>query len=271
MARETLYDVADEFGLLYDEVPAYAARTDVAFYQSLAAEAGAGAAVLDVGCGTGRLLLPLARAGHAVVGVDASAAMLERCRAKLAAEPAEVRARVSLHQADARDFTVAVPEGAAGFALAIAPFRILQHLVTPAEQLRCVGAVARHLAPGGRFAFDVFNPNVPVMTRDRSAESEDTPERALPDGRTMRRTVRVARVHWVEQVSDIELYYYLRAADGAERRVVQAFPMRWFWATELEHLLARAGLRVRAAYGNFDRSPLGDESPEIVVVAEHER
>jgi hypothetical protein len=86
------------------------------------------------------------------------------------------------------------------------------------------------------------------------------------DGRYLRRTVRVVKVRWVEQTSDVELIYYVRTGSSVER-VVQAFPMRWYTPSELEHLLARAGFRVEGTYGDFARGSLTDESPEIVVVA----
>jgi SAM-dependent methyltransferase len=266
------YDTVPDFGALYDQVPAYSARRDIEFYVAEAERhAPSAGAVLDLGCGTGRLLLPLARAGHRLVGVDRSPAMLARCREKLAHEPSDVRSRATLHEADVRDFDVRRPTvGQAGgdvaFTLAIAPFRILQHLVTIDDQLRCLASIRRHLAPGGRLAFDVFNPNFALITTDRSAEAEDTPERPLGDGRFFRRTARVLRVRWTEQVSEIELIYYLRMGDQVTR-VVQAFEMRWYAAVELEHLLARAGFAVDAVYGDFERGPLRDGAPEIVVVA----
>jgi len=272
MSSEAIYDVTPDFGLLYDEVPAYVTRQDVDFYVAEAERrVGSDGAVLDLGCGTGRLLLPLVRAGHAVAGVDRSPAMLARCRARLARESPDIRARAALHEGDVRDFAVPRPGHARaadkeGFGLAIAPFRILQHLITADDQLRCLAAVRRHLAPGGCFAFDVFNPNFTLMATDRSAEAEDTPERPLADGRYFRRTARVLRVRSVQQVSDIELIYYVRTGDQVER-VVQAFEMRWYTAAELEHLLARAGFMVDAIYGDFNRGPLRDGSPEILVVA----
>jgi D-serine deaminase-like pyridoxal phosphate-dependent protein len=150
--------------------------------------------------------------------------------------------------------------------LAIAPFRILQHLVTVADQLRCLGAIRKHLAPGGCFAFDVFNPHFAKMAADRSAEAEDTAERPLADGRFFRRTVRVPRIRWVDQVSEVELIYHVRA--GAQvTRVVQAFEMRWYTAVELEHLLGRAGFVVESVYGDYEGSPLRDDSSEIVMLA----
>jgi SAM-dependent methyltransferase len=265
---DSSYETVPDFGVLYDAVPAYAGRGDIPFYLQEAASAGspgAPATVLELGCGTGRVLLTLARAGYTVTGIDRSPSMLARCEAKLAAEPRAVRDRVALHQADARQFTVAAPTGD-GFRLAVAPFRILQHLTTTSDQLRCLAAVRRHLMPGGRFVFDVFNPHYSLMTRDRSAEVEDMPEAPLADGRYLRRTVRTTRVRWVEQVSEIELIYYVRTGSAVER-VVHAFPMRWYTPSELEHLLGRAGFRVERVYGTFDRGPLTDESPEIVVVA----
>lgn len=96
----TSYEAIPDFGTLYDSVPLYAARTDVQFYVAEAAQVEG--AVLEIGCGTGRVLLPIARAGHTVVGVDASAQMLARCRTKLADEPEGVRSRTGLHKADAR-------------------------------------------------------------------------------------------------------------------------------------------------------------------------
>jgi SAM-dependent methyltransferase len=257
------YDTSADFGTLYDAVPAYSARGDVAFYLEEAARVGASSAVLEVGCGTGRLTLPLARAGHEVTGIDQSPAMLARARTKLADAPRDVRARVTLLELDAR--RMELPAGAT-FDVAIVPFRVMQHLLAIEDQLDVLTRVRERLRPGGRLVFDVFNPSYPLMTRDRSAEVEDTPELALADGRMLRRTVRVLAVHWVEQVSDLELIYYLRSGDRTER-IVQEFRMRFFTPSELQHLVARAGFRLEAMYGGFDRRALDDDAPEIVVVA----
>jgi SAM-dependent methyltransferase len=99
------YEAIPDFGTLYDGVPVYAARADVQFYVEEAAQVEG--AVLEIGCGTGRVLLPLARAGHAVVGLNASEQVLARCRAKLGDEPEVVRNRIALHRADARTFHLA--------------------------------------------------------------------------------------------------------------------------------------------------------------------
>jgi SAM-dependent methyltransferase len=257
------YDAIADFGILYDAIPAYAKRPDVGFYVGEAERAGRQSTVVELGCGTGRITIPVARAGHRVIGVDSASSMLARARARLASEPEDVRRRVTLLEADARSLELAESRRAD---LVIAPFRVVQHFPAVEEQLRCLRAARRCLVPGGKLAFDVFNPSYAAMLRDRSGEAEDTPEQPLPDGRFVRRTVRVVAVHWHAQVSEVELIYYIREGE-ATQRVVQAVDMRWYTAIELEHLLARAGFRVEALFGTFDRQPLRDDSPEIVVVA----
>jgi SAM-dependent methyltransferase len=257
------YDGIPGYGVLYDGVPGYLERPDVAFYVREAERSGG--PVLELGCGTGRILVPIARAGCTVTGLDGSREMLARCEARLREEPAEVRGRVTLHHGDARGFDLG-----ASFALVTAPFRLMQHLVSIGDQLRLLESVARHLAPGGRFVFDVFNPSFAALVAADGVEHDDTPEHPLPDGRTLRRTVRIPRVRWVDQVSETELIYYLASAPGApEERHVHAFDMRWYLRAELEHLLARGGFRITAIHGDFAGAPLVDGSPEMVVFAEH--
>jgi SAM-dependent methyltransferase len=253
-----IYDDIPDFGLLYDSVPLYVERGDVDFY--VAEAKAAGGPVLEVGCGTGRVLLPTARAGCAITGIDGSEQMLARGRAKLEREAPAVRARVQLARHDMRDFDLGKT-----FALITAPFRVVQHLTTVDDQLRFLASAARHLAPRGRLIFDVFNPRFDYLVNADGVEREDTPLQKLSDGRTFRRAYRVARVRWVDQVSESELIYYVEG-----KRYVQAFELRWYLANELRHLIARAGggLRVAAMYGDFARGPVVDGCPELVVVAE---
>jgi SAM-dependent methyltransferase len=246
---------------LYDFVPVYASRADVGLYVDEARASGAN--VLEVGCGTGRILIPTARAGVTIEGLDQSAHMLAQCAAKLEREPAEVSGRVRLHEADARDFNLGKT-----FALVTAPFRVIQHQITIDDQLRFLGSVKRHLRPGGRFVFDVFNPSFAALVAADGVEREDVPDTQLPDGRSFRRTGRVKRVRFVDQVSEVELVYYVKNAPDAEpTRAVQAFDMRWYLRDELVHLLARAAFAIDAVYGDLDRSALTDESKEMIVVA----
>jgi hypothetical protein len=150
------------------------------------------------------------------------------------------------------------------FALIFSAFRAFQHLITVEDQLRCLARVRAHLAPDGCFAFDVFNPRPDRSAQDDEPESEDL--RFALDGDQV---VRMARVRRDRASQTLHVAFrYERRRDGrvlgSERT---AFDMRWFHRYELEHLLARAGFRQVEIFGDFDRSPVGRDSPAFVVVA----
>ena len=257
-----LYGEGSPLVELYDEHPGYASRADVPFY--VAQARATRGALLELGCGTGRVFVPSLRASERGVGLDQSAAMLARCEARLAGESPEVRARARLVQGSATSFALEEK-----FSLVTAPFRVFQHLVSVEEQLACLECVRRHLLPRGRLVLDVFNPDPRRLAEGAdAAEVEDVPERALPDGRRFRRTVRTVRAQPARQVNEVEVAAHVTHPDGRAERLVERFPMRYYFRYELEHLLARAGFGLVALYGDFERSPLGDASPELVVVAE---
>ena len=154
------------------------------------------------------------------------------------------------------------------FALAIVPFRPLQHLLTVDEQLGFLHCVWEHLEPGGKLAFDVFHADPEKIAGPVSLdEIEDTPELPLGGGRSVRRTFRILAKRRSELYNDAQIIYYVREAAGETRRIVQTFPMRYFYRYELEHLLARAGFEITELYGDFDRSAFQDDSPEIIIAA----
>jgi len=255
----TEYGFTAEF---YDHVVPYRERQDVAFFVELAREAGG--PVLEVGCGTGRVLIPTARAGFEIVGLDLSPSMLAVCRESLAQEPAEVQARVELVEGDMRDFDLGRQ-----FHLATIPFRPFQHLTTVEDQIACLKTIHRHLKPGGRLALDLFNPSLPYLADDaRLEEFGDEPEITMPDGRRVIRRARIAGRDYFNQVQDSELIYYVTHPDGRQERLVHAFAMRYLFRFEAEHLLARCGFEIEALYADYNRSPYGTTYPgDLIFVA----
>lgn len=255
---------AEEYAAIaeyYDATPLYANRADIGFYLACAAQASG--KVLELGCGTGRILIPTAAAGHTIVGLDLSPDMLSRCREKLRAQPAEVQARVRLLEGSMTSFDLREQ-----FALVTMPFRVFQHLLTVEDQLACLGRVRRHLVAGGRLVFDIFQPNLamlhdPAFTQER----EEFPEVELPDGRRFRRASRVAAFRRAEQINEVEIITYVRHPDGRQERRVSAFPIRYYFRFEVEHLLAGSGFHLGALYGDFDLAPLREDSPEMIFVA----
>ena len=255
------YDAHLEIGELYDHIPLYRDRKDVAFYVDLCRAAQG--EVLELGCGTGRILIPAAEAGCTITGLDQSGFMLDRCRAKLLEHPPEVQKRVMLVEADMTNFSLGRT-----FALATVPFRPLQHLLSIEEQLSFLACVRRHLTPGGTLALDVFHPDLKRLASPASDdEFEDTPEHTLADGRRLRRTYRLTAKHIAAQTNDAELIYYIQGTDGNTTRIVHAFPLRYYFRFELEHLLVRAGFQVQRLFGTFDKSLFTDSSPEMIVIA----
>jgi SAM-dependent methyltransferase len=256
------YDHAAFIPEFYDHIVPYATRADVRFYVEAARECGG--PVLELGCGTGRILVPTARAGVEIAGLDASEGMLDACRRRLRAEPPEVQGRVSLHRGDLRDFDLA-----RAFRLVTIPFRPFQHLITVAEQLACLGAIRRHLATDGRLVFDVFNPSIHNLAKPADgAETDEEPSFTLADGRTVIRRHRILERDLVRQVNTGELVYYVTHPDDRQERLVHPFRMRCIFRFEAEHLLARAGFVLEHVYSDFDRSPYGSRYPgDLILVA----
>jgi hypothetical protein len=98
-------------------------------------------------------------------------------------------------------------------------------------------------------------------------EMEDFGEITLSDGTRLSRNTRIAAFHRAEQYNDVELIYYISHPDGRKERLVQAFPFRYFFRYEVEHLLALRGFEVVDLFGNYDRTPLCNDSPEMIFVA----
>jgi hypothetical protein len=155
------------------------------------------------------------------------------------------------------------------YALVTIPFRPFQHLITVEEQKACLHCIYRHLMLGGILVFDVFHPRLQALYDPKYLEEiEDSPEVRLPDGRRLRRTGRQSGFHRDQQYNDIELIYYLTYPDGRTERLVQSFPMRYFFRYEVEHLLELCGFRVVDFFGDFDKSQFTSDSPEMIFVAE---
>lgn len=243
-----IYDLDPE---LYDlQYAAY--RDDVPFYLRLAAELGG--PILELGAGTGRLTEALAGAGHEVVGVDAAAAMLERARARLARYSAS--GLVTLAHADMRELTLDRQ-----FPLVIAPFNALMHAYTVRDQDQTLAGVRRHLAPGGTFAFDVYQPHLgptEVVRREPEFAGLAGPGSEL-----------FLVQHHDPEAQLVESLYFLDEVDldGSLKRRSARLLQRYFTRFELERALTQAGLGNLRVFGGFEKQRLSAASPMIVGVA----
>ena len=229
---------------LYDRIAAFydpwsrSVTEDVGFYVDEALASGG--PVVELAVGTGRIAVPIARAGVDVIGVDSSPAML--AVAQSAADEAGVSSHVDLRLGDLREppVTERVP-------LVICPFRSLLHMETEEEKLRALRAAHALLEPDGRFVFDVFSPS-----------REDIDE---TDGRWLEREPGIfERADWDEGSRTLTLSV---RSDGS----VTSFGLHWLSAAEWLRLLDAAEFAVDAVYGWFDRRP--HEGDEDMVFSTH--
>lgn len=234
---------------------------DVAFYKELAARTGG--PVLEIGCGTGRLTIPLARAGHSVWAVDVSDAMLDQLRAKLAAEPPEVQARVHVVRQDAA--ALELPER--GFRLAVIPFNVLMLIPDfTAERLTLIAAAA-HLAPDGVLALDIMNP----LTLPLDAETKPHPSQPRRNPRTGNRYVKSALVSRFDdrQCQRLHGWYDELLPDGKIEVTEYGFTWRMIFRYELELMIDAAHLDIETVRGDFEGTSWTVDSQRIVVTARH--
>ena len=233
-AQAGLASAYDSIARLYDPW-SRSVTEDVGFYVEEASPAAPGP-VVELGVGTGRIAVPVAAAGIAVIGVDTSPRMLEICREQ--AELAGVSGLVDLRLGDYR--TPPVPETVE---LVLCPFRAYLHLHTDAERVGALRAARELLVPGGRFVFDVFTPSAEDIEETHGRWIEREPgifERADWDAR--RRLLTLS----------------LRGPDGET-----TMRLAWISQAEWRGLLHEAGFTVDACYGWFDRRPWAGEEDSI--------
>lgn len=249
-------------------------RQDVAWYCQLAARHAAESAdpasfrVVDLGCGSGRLLLPLLRAGHHVLGVDRSAAMLQACRKRLCSLNARTRARVHILQSDFRQLPLA-----GKFPLILCPFNAFMHLYTRADIESTLAEVRRLLTPDGTFALDVFHPDPVWLARSPTRRFIHARLRHPRTGQRLLCTT--SHVYDPEtQMAWIRFFYEPVPERNGSRPAAPQPPLhvvqlaqRLFFPAELEALLHYNGFAISYRAGGFDRSPLSPVSSEQVICA----
>ncbi len=262
-------EARDDGDRYYDRTPAAAARydrlhvdqtDDVRFYvEEAGREPGP---VLEAGCGTGRVTLPIAEAGVRAVGLDRSSHMLLVAEAKRRAAPPEVAARCAFVRADLRRFAFRRP-----FAQAFLPFRVFQALLAVPDQLAALASIRMALQPGGRLVFNVFDPRADLLADDDAPDRVRKSGRAYEDAGARVRERFVVRYDLVEQLLDLTfLYERETGGDGVEREF-EPLKLRYFHRFEIEHLLARAGYEIEALYGDWDRGPFVENGQEMIWVA----
>jgi len=228
---------------------------DIEFYRQMASSTGG--PVLECMCGTGRLLVPLAKDGLEIAGFDLSYAMLDKLTAKLESLPDDVQENVRIGHADIRDF-----ECDRRFNLIIVPFSSFLHLLETEEQEVALRNIAEHLTDEGRVVMSIFNPKL-----DR------------PEGLVRHRGTRVLKhgdiISWFEaqtfdhvrQTTTATYFFDISKQDKELRRVTTTTTLRYMFHREAVELMSRCGLDVVDTFGDYKQGPFSNESDIMVLVA----
>ncbi len=237
-------------GVHYDACHAHR-LDDVPFWQHAASSCRQ---VLELGCGTGRISIPLAAAGAAigrrVIGLDSNPSMLDQARRKAHAAGVELQ----LVQGDMRSFDL----GRDNIDLAILSFNTVNVLMTLEDALACLRCTRRHLAPTGRLVIDTFLPSPPRLIPDQLKI-----DYTLPDGEKI--TITASRSYDpAQQLRVLDLV--IRSSD--EGRVeTDRSEVHVYYPAELILLLVQAGFEIVATYGGYDQRRLDARSHRLIVVA----
>ncbi len=238
---------------------------DVDLYRHFAAECRehfGDCRIMEIGCGTGRIMVPLVGDGYYVVGVDESPEMLRIARERLVAlqDQAPPGERYRLVQADVRTVQL---EG--GFGLAFIALNTFLHNLTREDQLAMLAAARRNLLPGAKLLVDL-PPNDELAYQPDDGEYEFEATLVDPATGTLTDKFVASRISWAEQTQTLS-YRIDEKLPGGKRSQTVTFRLRHVFRHEMELLLERTGFRTWEWYGDYDLSPYHDGSPRMIVVA----
>lgn len=239
-------------GRRYDLVMgAYAQAEMLDFYQRQITRFGEPA--LELACGSGRLLIPLTKTGIDVTGLDLSQPMLNLARAKASAQGLEL----SLILGDIRAF-----ELGRKFNTVLFPAQSMQHLLSRAELEAGLAAIRRHLTSAGRLVIEIFNPSLPLLSRDPAQRYPVGQYQQPANNGKLTVTERVS-YDAASQINHIE-WFYLDETSGAEEAL--SFEMRQFYPQEVDALLEYNGFVIEQKYGDYQEAAFSSSSVKQLIV-----
>lgn len=227
---------------------------DLTLYQGFAERCGS--PILELGCGSGRILAHLARKGFNITGIDKSPDMLALARKRI--EGDDIQGRVRLVQDDMANFALEEK-----FHLAFAAVNTFLQLADREKQLAALRCVFHHLEKSGVLILDVFNPETALW------EQGATLERQMKDPSTGDTILKVisGQVNRTRQLQYLTLMYDHMDEEGRASRTVSNLVFRYIHRHEMELLLEVSGFRVEQVYGSYDMDPLTDSSDSMIFVA----
>ncbi|EDY84398.1 Methyltransferase domain family [Verrucomicrobiia bacterium DG1235] len=212
-----------------------------------------GAPVLELGCGTGKITIPIAEAGYSITGIDLSEAMIQHARRKAK----DQKLPVSFKLGDMSSF-----EEDQKFNVVILPSNNLAHLMDYREAMNCFFRAYDHLSKDGVFVIDAFVPSLSILTKS-SDEIETISEYEDPDGKGMFKITASAIYENHTQIRRVTTFQ--RKPDGSVSE--GHLNMKMYFPQELEGLLNHSGLEIIERYGNYQKDEFSSTSMRQIIVA----
>jgi SAM-dependent methyltransferase len=230
---------------------------DIPFYLGYAEKCNG--EVLELACGTGRVLLPIAREGVKITGLDISRGMLDIARKKLGALDEKNRRNINLIHGDMTNFDLKKK-----FALIYISFRSFQGLLTRADQGNCLERARDHLSEGGTFIVDLFAPLHKYLAQERRREYM---------GVFTDRESGIPVANWAETTYDLagqtlksDWYFEWTDKNGQFQRLIWRLEIAYLFRFEAELLLEKHGFKIKDVYGGFNKEPYNYYSGEQIFV-----
>jgi len=227
-------------------------EVDIPFYLDQVAEYGE--PVLELGCGTGRITIPIAEEGWDIVGLDVSERFLKHAREKAQEEDLEI----DWMRGDMRDFSLDEK-----FSLIIVPFNTIHHILELDGLERVLNNVKRHLKEDGRFIVEFFNPDLDILNRNPDDEHEilsyELPEKGeivVREKTNYRKADQLMHITWI--------------FDSEEKEFFKEWIARVYFPKEVDTILNYNGFLIEEKYGDFDASPFTNNSGQQIVVCKVE-
>ncbi|MFC1742672.1 methyltransferase domain-containing protein [Candidatus Riflebacteria bacterium] len=233
-------------------------KDDIPFYLKHAGLSGG--AVLELACGTGRILIPMAIAGLKIYGIDISDGMLNICRQKIKESKTPLNAHIQ--KMDMADFNLAEKD----FSFIFIAFRSFMHLFSQEAQLSCLRNVYRHLRPGGKFIVDLYAPVLRLLTHERDGEFELRREFTLANNNRVERWDRYLKGDIVKQLQRCEMRFaeYSPAGELLKEKILPMIT-RYTFPYEMQLLLEKVGFTVEGIYRDYDENKY-DGTGEMLTV-----
>jgi SAM-dependent methyltransferase len=204
--------------------------------------------ILELGTGTGRITIPLAKAHHRVVGMDLSPTMLKLAVAKRDAIP-DIADRVTFIEGDMKSFDLNEL-----FSLILVPARSFQHLITPADQRSCLTCIRRHLGTGGHVVIDLFDPNFELIFGETAPPSPEVADSVT--GSKIRRSVVARNIDpWHQIIEERLRFDVVDEAEQVVRSEETTWKLRWSVRQEIAYLLELCGFEEIQLFSNSNGAP----------------